>query len=473
MNESIKSHNNSMIQKETSGKIESFLNILNKLNFGDKKEFTKEEIKKIFYKLIPSDNNLLSEKMISVLDIQNSISLDDLISSFIQFDDELNKNLSELENKLLVEHNNLNNYIEKCKKYKDEKLNAEGFCQNSKLNIKINNIDIKLNSDSYQIILEIKYGNEVDHKIINKKEDYSVCYFEFVPKNRNDNIIITIKEISNGEEIILGNKEFPLDKITSQEEYEVDIDVPDINDSNTVISSISAKILLYWSDYQFFSDKRDKTELKIKKIENIIYEIRKYLRDIDLIYKKQNIINDTNYDCIQMNNQLVSPSTIDTNKKNLKNFKNISNIVNFNDIYQETDISMGNCYYNKNNNLVNLSISFLILGLINGIFRSEFHNILGSLLFLLSCYKHYWMDSEKYINLFKFDFYFCMVLITYDVIWLLNNFGFESCYWCGTDNFSLKFIKLISLGIVGGSIILKSLCSTQLYTNMRNLLNEV
>ena len=474
MKESINSNYSSNVQNGNSNKMESLLKSLNNLNLDNKNEVTREEIKYFFSQLLPLDkNNLLSEKIISFLDIQTTITIEDFVNGFIQFDTELKKSLSELNNKLLTEQDNLNNYTEQCKKYKNEKLNEEGFCPNSKLTIRINNIDIKSNSDINQIIIEIKYSNETDQKIIDINEDHSAANFEFIPKNRNENFIITIKKILNGKEFILGYKEFPMEEITTQEEYIADIDIPDINDDNIIVMSISAKIMLYWSDYQFFYNKRNNTELRIKKIENVISEINKYLTDIDLIYKKNIKINDTDYDNIHCSNHLVSPSTIDTNKINLKNGKNDVNRISYNEGFQEINFPKRINYTKKYHKLKVLTMSFLFLGIINGIFRNEFHNILGSLLFLLSCYNHYWMDTEKYINLFKFDFYFCMVLITYDVIWMLNNFGFEQCYWCGTDDIKYKLIKLISLGIVGGSIILKSLCSIQLYTNMKILMNEV
>ena len=66
------------------------------------------------------DQNL-SSKLFQVLGLDESqkITVEDFITSYIQFEDDL-------------EQNNLNIFQEEAHKYKDEKLNEEGFCENAK-----------------------------------------------------------------------------------------------------------------------------------------------------------------------------------------------------------------------------------------------------------------------------------------------------------------------------------------------------
>ena len=59
----------------------------------------------------------------------------------------------------------------------------------------------------------------------------------------------------------IGNKVFPLDDINTQEEYLVQIIVPEINDEKQIAAYINAKIILYWNDYKKYEQQ--------KKIENI------------------------------------------------------------------------------------------------------------------------------------------------------------------------------------------------------------
>lgn len=76
----------------------------------------------------------LSSKLFQVLGLDESqkITVEDFITSYIQFEDDLEQNNIELKNKITNEQNNLNIFQEEAHKYKDEKLNEEGFCENAK-----------------------------------------------------------------------------------------------------------------------------------------------------------------------------------------------------------------------------------------------------------------------------------------------------------------------------------------------------
>ena len=76
-----------------------------------------------------------SSKLFQVLGLEESqtITVEDFISYYIQFEDDLEQNSIELKNKITNEQNNLSIYQEEAHKYKDEKNNEEGFCENAKL----------------------------------------------------------------------------------------------------------------------------------------------------------------------------------------------------------------------------------------------------------------------------------------------------------------------------------------------------
>ena len=469
MNNSQDSEYSSKFVEANSGKIESLLKALNNINLGDKAQLTTEDIQLFFNQYLPNSDNSLYEKLISALEIENSIPLEDFLNGFTQFDAELKKSNTELSNKLLVEQNNLNNLTEQCNKYKNEKLNEEGFCENSKLTIEIENIDLRLNLNLQNIIIEVQYNDEITRKTFDINGNNSIDKtIEFIPNKRSDDVIFTIKGIrsENNELITIGSRALNLSELTTQDEYTVQIDIPDNNDQNNVGVVITAKIMLYFSDYQYFSGKRDTTENKINKLQKAILETNKYLKDIDSIYKKNMKIEQPSMENIQWNSQIMVPSNAGTNR-------NFSNYDANNDVSDPLKFMNKNKYNNSGVGLLKFfSVIVVFLGIFNGIFRSELHNILGGLLFLMSCFKHYWIDSEAYIKLFKFDFYFCLILIVYDIIWMLVNINKNNCKICEPDTGISTVINIITMSTIFASVVFKSLCSIRLYAQMKIYMNE-
>ena len=67
----------------------------------------------------------------------------------------------------------------------------------------------------------------------------------------------------NEERFTIGSKVFPLNTIESQDEYEVQIIIPEKNDDSKPAAHINCKIIFYWSDFQFYDEKR-----KIRRVKN-------------------------------------------------------------------------------------------------------------------------------------------------------------------------------------------------------------
>ena len=86
-------------------------------------------------------------------------------------------------------------------------------------------------------------------------------------------------------ESIIGSKKFPLDQITSQEEYLVQITIPEMEGEEEIAAAIiNCKIVLFWSDYEFFEEKKKKSENKLKKIKEASNKTNYYLQKIKEIY---------------------------------------------------------------------------------------------------------------------------------------------------------------------------------------------
>lgn len=75
-----------------------------------------------------------------------------------------------------------------------------------------------------------------------------------------------IKVDEDDVESIIGSKRFPLDQITSQEEYLVQITIPELEGEEEIAAAIiNCKIVLFWSDYEYFEEKRKNQKINLKK----------------------------------------------------------------------------------------------------------------------------------------------------------------------------------------------------------------
>ena len=478
MENSMESENSSKYQDGKRGKIESLYKAFSDLNWDNQKNLTSEEI--IYFLDLNSEGGkfdpILSEKLLKFLGLenQNTITVEDFIQSYMQFDSDLQKSKEEFNNKLLTRQNSLNNLEEQCNKYKNEQLDSEGLCENAKLSIEIIDIDIKadlsdINVD--KIIIEILYNNETQQKsfdLFNQEGEDINKIFEFKPRSKTDNFTISLKCETDSKEIIeIGNKDFPINEITTQEECPAEISIPYNNDNDNVAALINAKIIFYWSDYQYYADKKNETELKIDKIKKVITETNKYCKEINDIYLKNMKIEPQQDDNnIQWNSQIIKPNNeqgkssfidIDNNEANLKlnnafnqDYRNNAFDINTNDDIYRNNINPNSLFLIK---IIGLCI--LGLGFADGLYRNDFPNQLLGLLILLSCYNIFQENYEKMKNLNKFNFYSCLGILLYDIIWMFLYFNEE------TNDFFIggKFTKFI----VAISIITKGFASVILF----------
>ena len=90
-------------------------------------------------------DEVISNKLFQILnfDSENLISIKDFISGYIQFEEDIRNNVEELNIKLKKVQKEYDELVEKCKKYKEEKINSEGLCENAKIYGEITDIDIQ------------------------------------------------------------------------------------------------------------------------------------------------------------------------------------------------------------------------------------------------------------------------------------------------------------------------------------------
>ena len=93
----------------------------NEMGWDLEYELSQEEILTFLNKSSSSGFDLnLSSKLFEVLGLEDSqkITVEDFISYYIQFEDDLVQNSLELKNKIINEQNNINKYQEEAYKYK-------------------------------------------------------------------------------------------------------------------------------------------------------------------------------------------------------------------------------------------------------------------------------------------------------------------------------------------------------------------
>ena len=170
----------------------------------------------------------------------------------------------------------------------------------------ITEIDIKRKLEGIkEIIIKVVFNEkseELHFKIgdLNSANEMANKTFEFKPTSRKDHFEFIMKGINERNQIFdIGSKVFPLNEISSHEEYLVQIVVPEIENEEQIAAYIKAKIVLYWSDYKYYEKQKKKSESKLKKITIAKNKADDYLRKVreiygDLTRKKPDLIVDFN-----------------------------------------------------------------------------------------------------------------------------------------------------------------------------------
>ena len=252
-------------------------------------------------------DHILADKLFQVLNLDqtSTMSVEDFINGYLQFEDDLRRNAEIFHIKLKQEQEIYDNLVEQCRRYKSEKLNAEGLCENAKVYGEITDIDIKRKLEGIkEIIIKIIYnekfeelhfkiGDTSSNEMLNKT-------FGFKPTSRKDHFEFIMKGVNDRNQVFdIGSKVFPLNDINSYEEYIVQIIIPEIDNEEQVAAYINAKIVLYWSDYKYYERLRRKAESRLKKLiaaTSKATQYLKYIREIygDLTRKKSDLVVDFN-----------------------------------------------------------------------------------------------------------------------------------------------------------------------------------
>ena len=402
------------------------------------------------------DNNLLN-KLFQFIGIEedSKITVEEFINAFIEFEEVLIKDSNENKEKLSAQKNLYNSYQEECYKYKNEKLNTNGFIENAKLNIEITGIEINNNLNNIkELILYLIYNTqkeEIRFDYTNNSILFNDELYEFKASSKNDKFELILKGVKNNEEnevIDIGKKLFPLEEIISQEEYNVQITIPEKSNQEKDIAIINSKITLHWSDYKYFEEKKKNCENKIRKLNDSSLKINTFLLKIKEIYGL--LLNNFNteptcatkdrgsfpYDTNYQNTESFSEKNINKNFSKEKESKNIYDN-KFGIGYENTssgyELNINNVKNRNRNSYKNLKGAWLIkllsllcvlFGLFNSLQRADY---LSEIVGLICFWYIYFVDknnmavkSKNFWNLFLLVF----LALIYDCIWLYINVDF-------------------------------------------------
>ena len=282
----------SEISKIIKAKYNALIQALEEFGYKSSNRVGQKEIRLFLDKKSSSGqfDSLLCNKLFQVLNIseKSEIPLNQFAQGFLIFENEVIRNAESFRIKLAKEEEIYNKLLKQCELYKSEKLNEEGFCNNAKIYGQITDIDIKQKLKGIkEIIIEVIFNNKKEelHFKIGGHATNMKKSFEFRPTSRKDHFEFVMKGINDqGSEFSIGSKIFPLTDISSQEEYIVQIIVPEIGNSNKVAAYINATIVLYMSDFQHYDNLRKKQEKRLKKFQNAANKSVEYLKYVREIY---------------------------------------------------------------------------------------------------------------------------------------------------------------------------------------------
>ena len=294
----------------------SLLKELSEYGYTENNFLSKNELTLFFDMKSPKKkfNIDLLLKLFKFLDINefSTIKISKFIPKFVLFHENIIKNKEELNEEYIKEKkimDNINNMVEK---FKDEKLNEEGFSEKAKLSGEIIDINLYFNlSGIKEIIIKIIYGGkiqEIIHPInLNQQDNDNNKSFEFKDSSAKDNLefILISKDIfGNIKEI--GSKIYSSEELDFQESILVQLEYPLNGNEEHIAAIIKARICLKKSEIGYYENLKRKEEIKLKKLMSDLELAEKNMKELEYIYSKEKKEEKDNIKTINNNNKGLS-----------------------------------------------------------------------------------------------------------------------------------------------------------------------
>lgn len=261
--------------------------------------------------------------LLSIEDPSQSILVSDFIISYLQFDEALKRNAEAFEKKSLEQANVWLAKEDEINKYRAEINRNNGIAEDAIIRFKINDvkIDEKLAGiDSLNIYVIFNDVKKSLYFKMGSQNNHKSAKMEFKPKSKLDNFEIILEVVNEkGKAQIIGRKNFPLDKVENDEEYTLDIKVPEIDDENQTVAFVYSIILIHWSDLAKLLKERNVEKKKAEKLHACYDKAKEYSDKAFEIYgdlrkKKPDLV-------VDFNNEVLVDKEGDLFEVNLNNEK--------------------------------------------------------------------------------------------------------------------------------------------------------
>lgn len=226
-------------------------------------------------------------------DPYKEITVNSFINEYIKFDRAIRINAQEFEKAKeydTVEYYKLDELI---KKYEQDKLNKEGFSDESKITIKITDVDIHQKLQGIKSIIIKVIFNEIEKELeftMGGQTTHLNKVMEFKRKSKNDYFEFIMKGIGQrNHSFDIGSKVFPLENKDEKEEYEVEILIPEIGDENTIVAHILCQIIINGTDLKEYERTKERKLRGLKKMYDASDKANDYVKKVKEIYGKLRI----------------------------------------------------------------------------------------------------------------------------------------------------------------------------------------
>lgn len=468
-NNSINSDTGSHLDESSKRKIQALVTAFQ----SSGKELTQTLNKNDIYTFLDSktkDPNGFNRKLLNKLFEQMEmppnqvITVQQFIQDYVQYDNNIQLNAASLLNQIQTEKNNYNTIKQRYSNYRATRLNNEGIADNATITVTITDVNLQKQLDDIKlIIINIQYNDTEKNTQFITGEDQSNRkhlqeQFVFTPRSKKDKFIYVLKgRNANDEEFLIGKKHIDLGTVDKNDKYEIEVEIPEIDDINTIIAYVKTEINFYWNDNASYDEQLLTSEKRVNKLSKGYEQFETYLNQLNEPYinneqqqqqfplieeqmiNKDNTNYETNaavgnqyqYHYQQGNERYTQPrnESININSDNLMIHNNNNNaathpFINKAEYIIKNIFRANNFSWNVYNKI--LASLLFICGMLNSFYRPDFPNALCAMLilicslFIIRTFKN---DNTRIHKLLRNLLYSVLALIIYDLIWLILHGG--------------------------------------------------
>ena len=444
----------------------SLLRLFSKIHKSETSPLTNEEAINFLTINGNFENKFLQKIMKGCVPNQQTTTVGQFIQNLILAHRELKKSNEQLNSAYQQKKKYLEEIEENIKKNENEILNDEGLSDDAIVKIDLFEINLKkTNYEKYSITIKVNDDIYETSQFLPDKKIIENEKFSFKPNTKNDLITFELYGINEGnnEKNEIGQAFLKLDELIKQEEYEIQLTIPDQENSSPVNSEenaagiIKTKVIFIWSYKDYYQEQLNIENDVFEKIESNLNKTKNYLDQLNSLIPFNDNVNDINLsnsinqhiNVNNGNNNLSNSAQINKNNQNYNLQKNGNlNNQNVNDFFNLENLYDINNEYTREHkiNIYYVFIVWVCVFIMESFSKNNFINGLTIIFTLISI--NY---ANKYLT---YIYYLIGVSIFFDLIWV---FFCSTSYWNGKSGF-IYFLgglfTIISIGTKGVMIFL-------------------